>query len=282
MLTNPYRGINAHLNSLLQTSGTKASPSMWHTFHTSHIGHITDFLNDILPANYVAHPEQSLQIRTEGWETIEFLEREPDVSIYGRIGESQLSGSSLAVSVPREMALKQALDVTEHFIKAVVIRKIQPHVVAGNVVARIELLSPTNKPGYSGYDGYRTGRNEALFSFVPLIELDYLHETLLPYNAPRAKAYAIIVSDPRPSVDAGRAKLYDFDVDERFPIVNIPLAGSDQLTFDFGAVYQHTFARGRWGTYVDYNIPPARFGTYSADDQARIRAVMERVRTPSA
>ncbi|HVU13574.1 MAG TPA: DUF4058 family protein [Phototrophicaceae bacterium] len=277
IFTNPYRGINAHLNSLLQTSGTKASPSLWHSFHTSHIGNITDFLNDILPANYVARPEQSLQIRTEAWESVEFLEREPDVSIYGRTGNNPLP--SAVASVPHEMARKEALDVTEHFIKAAVIREIQPHVVAGRVVARIELLSPTNKPDYSGYDGYRTGRNEALFSFVPLIELDYLHETLLPYNAPRTKAYAIIVSDPRPSVDAGRAKLYDFDLDEPFPVVNIPLAGDDQLTFDFGKVYQHTFERGRWGTYCDYSSPPARFGTYSPADQERIRAVMQRVST---
>jgi hypothetical protein len=273
-LKNVYRGINAHLNSLLQTPGTEASPALWHTFHTSHIGHITDFLNDLLPGNYIAFSEQSLQIRTENLETVTYLEREPDVAIYGRSSETQmLTGTATA---PVRLALKETLDINEHYIKATVIREVEEHNVLSRIAARLELLSPSNKPGYSGYDGYRKGRNEALFSSVPLIELDYLHETLLPYNAPRSQAYDILVSDPRPSVEAGSAESYPFDVDAPFPIIDIPLLGDDVLTFDFGAVYQFTFERGKWGTFIDYASPPPRFGTYSPADQARIRAVMER------
>jgi hypothetical protein len=274
-LKNPYQGINAHLNSLLQTPGTDSSPSLWQSFHSSQIAHIADFLNGVLPPNYVALSEQSLQIRTEHLDGERLLQRTPDVAIYGYTSANPVTPTT--TSAPVEFALEQALDVEEHYVKAVVIRQVDEHTLLGNVVARLELLSPSNKPGHSGYEAYRHGRNEALYSFIPLIELDYLHETLLPYNATRPQAYAIIISDPRPSVAVGRAKFFGFDVDTPFPPVDIPLAGSDTLPFDFGAVYQYTFERGRWGMYADYSLPPARFETYSASDQKRIQVVMQRV-----
>ena len=64
-MKNPYKGINAHLNSLLQTSATESQPALWSSFHASHINHIADFLNDALPDGYIALSEQSLQVRTE-------------------------------------------------------------------------------------------------------------------------------------------------------------------------------------------------------------------------
>ncbi len=61
---NPYRGINAHLNSTLQTPGSEETgPSIWPGFHSAHVGNIMDFLNDQLPAHYVARSEQSLQVK---------------------------------------------------------------------------------------------------------------------------------------------------------------------------------------------------------------------------
>ena len=66
-------------------------------------------------------------------------------------------------------------------------------------------------------------------------------------------------------------------MDAPFPPVKIPLAGEESLTFDFGAVYQHTYRVGRWGTMVDYRQLPERFETYSPADKARIQQVITRV-----
>ncbi len=55
---NQYRGVNAHLNSILQNT-----PGEWESFHASHIVDITRALNKRLPAGYEARVEKSLQIR---------------------------------------------------------------------------------------------------------------------------------------------------------------------------------------------------------------------------
>jgi hypothetical protein len=253
---NPYRGINPHLNSALQTPGSDENgPSAWHTFHVSNIALIADYLNETLPPDYVARLEPSLQ---------------PKVAD--------------ALSVEDVML---TLDPEEDFISAVVIHRAGDDPWFGPVVTRIELLSPTNKPGSTGYLAYRRGRNEALRSGVSLVELDYLHETPPPLrkvpvypHEPHSHAYRIFINDPRPSIAHGRVMAYGFDVDGAFPLIYIPLAGEETLPFDFGKVYQHTFERGCWGIYgdvVDYERYPVRFETYSAADQKRVTARMAQV-----
>ncbi len=282
-LKNPYKGVNAHLNSLLQTPGTEENPALWHSFHTNHIGHIADFLNGVLPENYIALSEQSLQIRSE---TFEFggrsKRREPDVSIYARSVSAAPQHESIAVAEnvdAPEVALEETLQFAEEFtMSAVVIREVNINQHLGGIVTRLELLSPSNKPGEEGHEAYQKGRNQALFSHIPLIEIDYLHETPLPLRYRRERAYYIVINDPRPDVASGKAKLHGFGVNVPFPIVKIPLAGSESLTFDFGAVYHHTFECGRRGMLVDYAVLPERFETYSAEDQEQIRAVMEQAR----
>ena len=64
-MRNPYKGINAHLNSLLQTIGDDSQLSLWSSFHASHINHIADFINDELPEGYLALSEHSLQVRVD-------------------------------------------------------------------------------------------------------------------------------------------------------------------------------------------------------------------------
>ena len=278
-LKNPYKGINAHLNSRLQTPGTIGSPSRWHGFHASHIGDIANALNEVLPANYVARPEESLQIFGEDFEVGSYVQtRRPDISIYSTQAAPVQQGGVAVAEAVAEISLSETLYMAEEFqMSAIVIRDVSDDPEYGHIVTRIELLSPSNKPGDSGYEAYNKGRNEALYSHIPLIEIDYLHETALPLNYRRARAYYVVISDPRPDIASGKAKLHGFGVDVPFPVVKIPLAGSETLSFDFGTVYQQTFERGRWGRMIDYTSPPLRFETYSKEDQERIEAVMKRV-----
>lgn len=55
---NLYRGINAHLNSLLQNE-----PGDWEGFHSDHIADLRRLIDAQLPEGYYARNERSLQIR---------------------------------------------------------------------------------------------------------------------------------------------------------------------------------------------------------------------------
>jgi hypothetical protein len=88
------------------------------------------------------------------------------------------------------------------------------------------------------------------------------------------------VSNPHPSLQEGRTAVYGFHVDQPLAPITIPLAGSDTIKVDFGAVYNITFSRNRYyGIHlVDYEQLPARFETYTSADQQRIQAIVERYR----
>jgi hypothetical protein len=230
----PGRGVNPQLNSLLQTPGTDDRPALWGQFHAAHVNHIADTLNEILPDAYVAYSEQSL------------------------------------IEIPYEVQRPVA----------VVIRAREGSGL-GEVVTRIEVLSPSNKPRGAHFVAYLQKRIEALESGVPLVEVDYLHESPIIVQGhpvyprdPDAYPYTIAVSDPRPTWEQGRVKVYGIGVDQPLPVVPIPLRASDSVALDFEAIYQHTFRARRYHTLVDVRALPARFELYSAGDRTRIRQML--------
>ncbi len=281
MRENPYPGLNAHLNSLLQTPGTEDQPSIWHSFHTLHIAHIAEALNAQLPDHYIAFSEQSLQKRTsdDDFGTIEVQRPQPDVTVF-----QQGTGVVVAVAVALEPTWQARIaDVLEPVKqpRAVIIRELLPQGKLGRIVTRIELLSPSNKPFHRHYPAYEARRMEAIDSDVPLIEIDYLHESRsvllqLPIypSHPDAHPYSIIVSDPRPNWTEGKISVYAFGVGEPMARFPVPLANDERLVFDLTPVYQHTFLAGRWGNLLNYTTAPERFDIYSPTDQERIRALM--------
>jgi hypothetical protein len=286
--SNFYTGINAHLHSSLQHEF-----GGWEGFHGSHIIHITETIDAQLPPGYLVQPEKSLQIReyhpTTG-EKVSLQKKRrprPDLTIY------QTNPSAGQITIASQAAFTPTLTLTaseaieydpDIYLTAVVIREVLGDGVLGKPVTWIELLSPTNKVG-EGFLQYREKRISALEAGIVLVEMDYLHETRSPiqrlpsypdYEA-GAYPYSIIVTDPRPSLQMGQMKVYGFRVDDPIPVVAIPLANEDVITLDFGAIYRRTYSSiGAYSYRVDYEQMPIHFEAYSPDDQARIRAVMER------
>lgn len=243
---NLYPGINAHLNSSLQQRG-----GGWEVFHTRHINDIQEALDQVLPPNYYAAAEKSLQVTLYGDE---------DTSSY--------------------------VTLEEETINSVVIYQ-HTGTIPGMPVTRIELLSPANKPGGSDYRDYLARRVRVLESGVALVEIDYLHEQrpLLPQfpsyrdDDQGAFPYLILVSVPRPSMMEGRADLYEFGVESRLPKVSIPLAGDEAVTLDFQPIYNRAFAAARiFSILVDYAQNPVNFDRYSPADRVKISALLEGIR----
>lgn len=284
--TNPYAGVNAHLQSYLQTPGTEEQPSQYSSFHAHHVNDIARFLNRVLPNNYVARTEQSLQLT---WVDSDYHQQRPrpDISIYQQVQSTQTEAVAEMIVDPVALRISDTVDPERDFVPSVVIHTTEQDKI-GSVVARVELLSPSNMYNRNGYTDYRQSRNRALFSGVVLVEINYLHEFTPPLlrvpvyaTHSTAKPYAIYVSDPRLQVEAGPVYVYGAGIDEALPPFTIPLVGGEQLDFDLGAVYHTTYEEGRWWKNVDYSQPPLRFESYTLRDQEIIRAKMTQIAAES-
>lgn len=272
---NQYQGVNAHLHSYFQ------SHSGWKSFHNAHITDLARVIAAHLPEGYTVDIEQSLQIEIESYKE----RTEPDVTIYQsehRQNESQLQPSSSGLPTLTLPLTETLLMEEERYRNAIVIYRSEGQVL-GKPVTRIELLSPTNKSG-RGRELYIDKREFALRGGLPLVEVDYLHESppaarnIPNYRRgdPESHPYMIIISDPRPSLDEGQTQVYGFDVDAPIPQVKIPLADRDTLPLNFDAVYHQTFeSLPAYGQRVDYEQLPERFETYSEADQQRIKTRMQ-------
>lgn len=133
-----------------------------------------------------------------------------------------------------------------------------------------------------------------------LYEVDLLHEIASPLeeipiypHEPGSHPYYIAATDPRLTPIETWVK--GFDVDEPFPLINIPLVGEDIVRdFSLGEAYNETVDLRRLWKFVDYpadpdperqrmveeklnrDVPPA-IETYSPADQERIHAKIQEV-----
>jgi len=282
---NQYPGINAHLHSYWQAVGG------WSRFHTNHITDLMRVIRPLLlPMGYDADVEPSLQIRRiDDAKPPQFPES--DITIYdlnptrsaqSRTTPQPAGTAELVVPIPDAL---YGNPLSEKTYSAVKIYQIKPGKLdQGDPVAWIELLSPSNKPGGRDAQEYFDKRLAVIENGIVFIEIDYLHESAptlhgIPnYRIRRgqmsdkdARAYRIVVIDPRPNLQNGIVRLKEFDVDAPIPAMSIPLSGGDALEFDFGLPYRKTFEETLYGRQlVDYSQLPQNFDRYSEADQTRI------------
>jgi hypothetical protein len=267
-IKNQYRGVNAHLHSILQAE------SKWNRFHNYAIGKLMEvFKALVLPMGYTVEREESLQIRRVG----DDLPRRPraDLLILDRTPDRTIQASPM---MRGQALLLEELDEEdfEYPYHAAVVYEILP--TSEEPVAWIELLSPGNKGSSKDAYTYIAKRRLILERGLVLVEIDLLHETpptferLPDYSQGEAGAYPyrILVIDPRPEYHEARVYLHEFGVDARLPMVDVPLNAGNIVTVDFDALYQKTFHDGLYGHNLDYHEFPMNFDRYSAADQVRI------------
>lgn len=272
--SSPYPGVNAHLNSfLLQPDGG------WEVFHAEHIIAIRQALDAVLPANYYAAPEKSLQVTV-----LDDLPRRttPDVSVFQTRGVAAVVPEN-ATAPTAIMPIDATVIGDEPEPNAVNIYRFEPGRLPGVLVTRVELLSPANKPGGSHYHAYLHRRRETLHSHVNLVEIDYRHHThpivgsipSYPRREPNATPYCALVSDPRPSVAEGQMPHYAIAVVQALPRLAVPLADADVVVLDLGAAYVNTVANARvLSLLADHTRPLVNPDRYTAEDQRRIRELI--------
>ena len=277
---NQYQGINAHFQSYAQNTYDGWSP-----FHSQYIADLTRAIGKSLRGTgYIVDPQRSLQIKRQDIETgTQFTQApRPDVVIR-RNPQAGSASIQVSGSVATPMIAQKNLDQAyfspqeePYEMHAIVIRRDETE------VARIEILSPTNKRHGHERREYIEKRADTLRTGVVLVEVDYLHETpsltigLPDYLAgePDARPYTISVIDPREQADLQKA-VYGFGIDEPLMPIPIPLLGKDMVSVDFGGIYTETFnSLETFATSADYSRTPAGFETYTRADQFAIWARM--------
>jgi hypothetical protein len=280
---NQYQhGINAHFQSYAQHERDG-----WVAFHNTHVTHLCELIDQVLPPGYEVVPERSLQIRLYDPLTAKATTHrpEPDITIWDGDPSAVRAPSRpdrLAAAPVATKPLTDTMVATEETrLKAIVIREIVP-IGQAIPVTRIELLSPANEVG-EDRGRYLAKRDATLEVGTILVEVDYVHEIDSPVpgipgyasRAPGAYPYTIIVSDPRPSIQQGQAHIYGFRVDEAMPPIDIPLAGHESILLDFAAAYNRTFSSlSTFSNRADYSKEPVALETYTKDDRFRIWARM--------
>ncbi len=282
---NQYLGVNAHANGLLQ------SEHEWVPFHAQHIIDLRREIRRVLPKRYIAIPESSLQIEVLSDDDEQHKYPRPHTTIFDKMSRNLRSQTASLSPAGVAVPMLSAIRWNEFTLKAVVIYKTEDHSLYGRPVARVELLSPTNKLPSAGASTYIQSRMQALKSGLPLVEIDYLHHQRstireIPRypDGPNANAYSIVVHDPRPSIFDGVTNLFLFGVDEPIPSIIIPLATGDVTgAVNFDATYNNSFFEAdELHSFVDYSRDPVDFATYSAADQQRIRNRMQIVQAKAA
>jgi len=122
-------------------------------------------------------------------------------------------------------------------------------------IALIEILSPINKTG-EGSHQYLRKRRDMIRRKIHLVELDLLLSgNRLPIEQPLPSGdyYAMVSrAGNHPESD-----LYAWTLRDPFPSIPIPLSRPDpDVMLDLGAVYSHTYERGRFDRRIDYAISP--------------------------
>jgi hypothetical protein len=279
---NLYPGVNAHFNSFLQQNG-----GVWESFHARLINGLADQLDEVLPANYYALTEKSLQITS--LPLIESQQRvRPDVSILRTSSSAPRSGSALVADAP--FAVVPALDVSSEEDAAplaVLVYRTSAGQATGVLVTRIEVLFPANKPPGSDYRHYRTQRRKVMQAGVNLVEIDLLHEqrpvvSSFPSYADGESDYPYLIATTSPdgSMQGGQTQLYGIRVLDCLPRVALPLTNEDQVVVDFAEVYAATFQRFHRlaQMVIDYAQEPSNFDRYHPEDRERIRTLLATIR----
>lgn len=272
-----YPGINAHLNSFLQQPD-----GGWESFHAEHIIQIRRALDTILPENYYAIAENSLQISAAGLDRSR--RTRPDVSVYQRSASTKPLLNDVTATTPTlVMPLPETLlEDEDDTLTAIGIYQMVAGQMPGELVTRIEVLSPSNKPG-GDHARYTHKRLQSLRSGVNLIEMGYLHQTRpiitripsYPDRAENATPYYILVSNPHPTLTEGAVALYAVAINQALPRLRLPLASDDSTILDLQKVYGATITETRaFQLMIDLSELPANFEAYTAVDQAHIRQIM--------
>jgi hypothetical protein len=222
------------------------NPHFWTGFHARFVVYISDYVQALLPAGYVAAVEERVYVEGPRREIT------PDVAL--RRAPGLLVGAAAAVLDVDEPTIVEISDLEIH----------EPYVAiidletGQSVVTIIEVLSPTNKYPGDGQDLYLKKQQEVMRSEAHMVEIDLLrggqHVLAVPEREARSRhTYDYLVSVNRAVGKRNRFELYARRLPDRLPRVAIPLADNDDdVRLDLQEVLEQTYRASRYRGRLPY------------------------------
>ena len=238
---NPFPGMNPYLETA----------NLWPGIHNQIIVGLANVLGPGLRPDYLVRIQQRVYIEKEPDTGGQRPSRIPDLTITDEGGTVSPSPTAVAVR-QNNNAIAVQLPATE------LERERYLHVLqvdTREVVAVIELLSPTNKYG-KGRQEYLAKRAEVQYSFSHLVEIDLLRagRPMPVVGDVPGSDYRILVHNAHLAPDA---ELYVFNMRSRIPQFVLPLAkGAEGVAINLKPIVDDVYAIGSYDRDIDYQQDP--------------------------
>jgi hypothetical protein len=232
-------------------------PAYWRDFHARLINACSEVLADRLPPGYEARIEEQIRLVEQTPDRTTTAGRLPDVSVTRgtnvprRGAPPPAPQSPGAVATLEPIANAMPLDIAEvrdSWIEVL-------HRPEREIVAVVEILSPTNKTG-EGYVEYRAKRRAILERRAHLVEIDLLvggERIRLRDPLPPGDYFAFVTREQhRPRVD-----VYPWSLRDALPTIPVPLKPPDpDVGLDLADAFRLAYHRGRYTGSLPYDAPP--------------------------
>ena len=247
---NPFPGMNPYLENA----------GLWPSVHSRTIVGLGNLLARQLRPEYRVNIEERVHVLMDSngngsGPTIGNGLRIPDVAVLTGAGAPVPDGGVLRFPMPERSkdAVAVQLPATDLFKERYLeVRRVSNR----EVVAVIELLSPTNKGGH-GRNEYLAKRAAVLYSPAHLIEIDLLRAgPRMPVigDVPDTD-YRILVANARRTEPV--ADLYAFGIRQSIPDFILPLAqDAEGVAVNLNAVVGQVYTDGSYDLDIDYGQDP--------------------------
>ena len=228
-------------------------PDLWPGIHKTFIAGLQRLLSPQLRPDYMVRIEERVYVSDEPNVSGQRPFRIPDVMIVDEGGAAARATAIATEPQQNEDAINVELPSVEleknRYLKIIKVSNRE-------VVAVIELLSPSNKTG-DGRQEYLSKRAEVQYSLSHLVEIDLLRSgSPMPVvgDVPGGD-YRILISNARLTPDAS---LYVFGMRQSIPVFVMPLAeGSEGIAIDLKPVIDEVYVLGSYDRDIDYGQDPA-------------------------
>ncbi len=236
---NPFPGMNPFFEQ------------EWRGVHSSLITYLADALQELLPPDLVARPEEEVVTLAAGERAATYR---PDVKVREPWTLKEPAGSGVATQPPPKPAAEPIPVLMDEEVE----RWIEIHDKAGRLITVLELLSPSNKLESADRDRYLRRRRAFISGGANFVEIDLVRlggwvfpEGIRSVLNQAGACYGVCVfRAARPA----EHEVYPIGLRERLPAIRVPLRPGDaDAVLDLQPLIDQCYERRRYH-FLNYRL----------------------------